>query len=162
LDALGVVGALRADTARLLEIYDRDITVTEEDELTLYGYSPIGAGAPQAVAVPFSGVGLWGPVRGVLALEPDLATIKAVRFYQQEETPGLGGEIGSVWFQEQFVGKKIIDATGNPGFRIVKPGRPTGENAVEGISGATMTSDRVAAMLDSLSEEIAEERRDGR
>ena len=85
-----------------------------------------------------------------------------MRFYQQEETPGLGGEIGSRWFQEQFEGKSIADAAGNPGFRIVKPGRPAGENAVEGISGATMTSDRVAAMLDRLGKAIAEEHRNGK
>jgi Na+-transporting NADH:ubiquinone oxidoreductase subunit C len=159
LDALGVEGALDEDTGRLLEIFDGDVEVSEEGGLIFYEYSPGGTGRPQAVAVPFSGVGLWGPVRGVLSLQPDLKTIRAVRFFQQEETPGLGGEIGSRWFQEQFEGKQIIDSSGAAGFRIVKPGLPDGESAVEGISGATMTSDRVAAMLDRLSKAIAEETR---
>ena len=66
------------------------------------------------MAVPFSGSGVWGPIEGVLALEPDMQTIRGVRFYKQEETPGLGGEIASDWFQAQFKGKTLVSAAGDP------------------------------------------------
>ena len=92
-----------------------------------------------AVAVPFSGPGLWGGIEGVMALEPDLVTIRGVRFYKQEETPGLGGEIGSDTFQNQFAGKRMISPEGVAGFRIVKPGTGADVNSVDGISGATLT-----------------------
>jgi Na+-transporting NADH:ubiquinone oxidoreductase subunit C len=104
-------------------------------------------------------MGLWGPIKGVLALEPDLRTIKAISFYQQEETPGLGGEIGADWFRRQFQNKRIVSAEGKAGFRVLKPGSASGPAEVDGISGATMTSQRVGLMLDNLAKLIAEERK---
>ena len=109
--------------------------------------------------MPFSGPGLWGPIYGVLALEPDLRTIRGIRFFKQEETPGLGGEIGADWFQDQFVGKQIASEADVYGFAIVKPGTGEGVNVVDGITGATMTSDRVAVMIDSIAAVIGEEAR---
>ena len=88
----------------------------------------------------------------LLALEPDLTTIKSVRFFRQTETPGLGGEIVAEWFQTQFEGKSIISSSGKPGFKIGKPGQQTDANSVDGISGATMTSDKVEDILAVLAE----------
>ncbi len=56
-------------------------------DLTVY----TAGGAGGAVAVPFAGPGLWGPIEGLLALEPDMRTIRGITFNKQEETPGLGG-----------------------------------------------------------------------
>jgi Na+-transporting NADH:ubiquinone oxidoreductase subunit C len=131
-------------------------------DLTLYekvtGSSDTGK--PQLVAVPFTGPGLWGPIKGVMSLEPDLLTIREISFYQQEETPGLGGEIGSKWFQDQFKGKEIVSPAGEPGFHIRKPGNPLDENSVDGISGATMTSERVQSIIDNLAKDLYGERSD--
>jgi Na+-transporting NADH:ubiquinone oxidoreductase subunit C len=158
LDALGAPVDPKPRPAALLEMYDRDVRVRKLGELALYEYTPEGAARPVAVAVTLDGMGLWGPVKGVLALEPDLKTIRAVRFYQQEETPGLGGEIGSQWFQRQFRGKSIVSDDGRPGFRIRKPGGATDSNSVDGITGATMTSSRVGRILDDVSRAIHEQR----
>jgi Na+-transporting NADH:ubiquinone oxidoreductase subunit C len=103
-------------------------------------------------------MGLWGVIKGVLALQPDLRTIRAISFYQQEETPGLGGEIASDWFRRQFENKQLASADGQAGFRVLKPGGRAGPAEVDGISGATMTSQRVELMLDNLARSIAEER----
>ena len=169
LSALEVPIDPESDAQALLAVFNRDVKVRELGELILYEYrpqagkSPSGAsggaraGAPLAIAVPFDGMGLWGPIRGVLALEADLLTIRAIRFYQQEETPGLGGEIGAEWFQNQFRGKRIVSSSGEAGFQILKPGAEKDENSVDGISGATMTSDRVKAMLDNLAKQIYKE-----
>ena len=148
-----------ANASTLIELYKDNVTVRELGGLEVYAYVPgaLSGGDPMAYAVPFSGAGLWGPVSGVLALEPDLKTIRGVRFYKQEETPGLGGEIGAAWFQQQFEGKRIVSASGDYGFSVVKPGTGSGENQVDGITGATMTSDRVGIMIDEIVRELGKE-----
>ena len=152
LSALQVPFDPKAGPQALVEIFDENIHVTESDGLKLYEYvrgDAPGAGA-EAIAVPFSGPGLWGPIKAVAALEPDLVTLRAVRFYRQEETPGLGGEIGADWFQDQFKGKKTLSASGEPLFRIEPGAGAEGENGVDAVTGATMTSDRVADMMNAL------------
>ncbi len=162
LSALEVPVEIDADSKALLAIFSREVQIKEIGGLTLYEYRPSDSSPekPIAVAVPFSGSGLWGQIKGVLALDPNLRTIRGIRFYQQEETPGLGGEIGASWFQEQFEGKEIVSSTGVEGFHILRPGGSPGRNEVDGISGATMTSDRVALILDRLAVQLGEIRRD--
>lgn len=145
-----------ANAQTLVEVFEQNIERREWGDLTVYVYSE--GGVPVAYAIPFSGPGLWGPVDGVVALEADLLTIRGVRFYKQEETPGLGGEIGAEWFQDQFRGKSIVSNSGQPGFTITKPKQAGNSNEVDGITGATMTSDRVGTILDSLSKQVFEER----
>lgn len=103
-------------------------------------------------AFPISGQGLWSTIYGFLALERDLATIAGITFFDHGETPGLGGEIERPWFQEQFVGQKLL-ADGEPvEFRVIKGGvtarYPDGNpHAVDGISGATITGTGVARFI---------------
>ncbi len=146
------------DAKTLVGIFDNNIRLTEVEGLEFYEYTPNMTEDVKGIAVFFTGSGLWGPVKGVLALEPDVMTIQGIRFYQQEETPGLGGKIGSVEFQQQFVAKKLVSETDQPGFVVAKPGEATAPNAVDGISGASMTSNRVQVMLDTLAKHIGEAR----
>ncbi len=123
-----------------------------------YVYSQGGAGGEVlGIARRFKGKGLWGYVKGFLALEPDMETIRGMTIYEQEETPGLGGEIAEPWFRDQFVGKKIVDEAGVPGIIIAVGGEPAA-NKVDGISGATMTCDKVQAMLNEAIKRIVEEK----
>lgn len=148
----------RADSKTLLEIFDTNIRLAEFEKLSLYEYVMQSNSEENVVgiAVFFTGSGLWGPVKGVLALEPNLVTIKGISFYQQEETPGLGGKIGSVAFQKQFIKKEIVSEDGEPGFIITKPGEASAKNAVDGISGASMTSNRVQVIIDALAKQLWE------
>lgn len=160
LTVLGAPVEKSMDSKTLLQIFDRDVRVKKLGALTLLEYMPASSNSPKpaAVAMPFSGMGVWGPMKGVLALEPDLRTIRGISFYQQEETPGLGGEIAAEWFQKQFVKKEIVSGSGEPGFRVLKPGGTSGKNEVDGITGATMTSNRVQLILDNLAKSIGKER----
>ncbi len=161
LSVLEVPLPLKMNSQALVEIYERNIRASKLGEYLIYEYIPETGKDPLAIAIKFSGPGLWGGINGVISFESDLLTIKSISFYKQEETPGLGGEIGSKWFQDQFNGKKIISKSGIPGFRIIKPGSPAkrGMNSIDGITGATMTSDRVQAILDNLAKEIYKERK---
>jgi Na+-transporting NADH:ubiquinone oxidoreductase subunit C len=160
LEVLGAPLQGASDSRELLALFNREVRVKTLGPLTIYEYFPESGSRdrPAAVAVPFMGMGLWGPIKGVLALEPDLRTIKGISFYQQEETPGLGGEIASGWFRRQFENKRILSPEGKAEFRVLKPGAQAGPTAVDGITGATMTSQRVGLMLDELARSIAEER----
>ena len=90
---------------------------------------------------PIYGAGLWGPIWGYVALENDATTIKGVYFDHESETPGLGAKIkDEPWFREKFAGRKAMFGTDNI-FTIAKNAEAAGaENAVDAISGATMTS----------------------
>lgn len=97
------------------------------------------------------GNGLWDEIWGCIALMDDKKTIAGVAFDHAGETPGLGAEIkdNPAW-KAQFSGKSIYDAAGNfTSIDVVKGGAPAGSmNAVDGITGATITADGVAAMLE--------------
>ncbi len=108
--------------------------------------------------LPLLGTGLWGPIWGNMALKDDLNTIVGVTFDHKGETPGLGAEIATKQFQDQFIGKKIFDDNGNfTSIKVVKGGVKTLPEAarihgVDAISGGTITSQGVDAMLSNVLE----------
>jgi len=148
----------KAPARELLTIRQEFVKEETSGGQTLYVYARAGAAAPEAVAMRFSGPGLWGPVKGLLALENDRKTIRGITFYEQEETPGLGGEIATEEFTARFVGKTIVGPDGKPGFDIGMPGSPAAVNRVDGITGATMTCDKVEAMLNIAIETFVKEK----
>ena len=97
--------------------------------------------------IPVYGAGLWGPIWGYIGLDEDKNTVYGVYFSHAGETPGLGAEITSPKFQGQFPGKKVFDGA-NVGLSIVKNGRVANPDyEVDGLSGGTITSNGVDAML---------------
>ena len=101
--------------------------------------------------VPVYGNGLWGPIWGYVALEDDFNTIYGANFDHQGETPGLGAEISEYSFQKQFEGKKLLDEQGEfVSVRVTRSGeagRYQADHRVDAISGGTITSRGVDAML---------------
>ncbi|MCP4022633.1 MAG: FMN-binding protein [Desulfobacteraceae bacterium] len=95
--------------------------------------------------IPINTRGLWGKIQGYLAFENDGQTVSGFSVFSHSETPGLGGEIESTWFQKNFKGKKIINSQN----KFVSVGIAKGKvknlpkedryNYVDGISGATLT-----------------------
>jgi len=100
--------------------------------------------------LPLSGMGLWGPIWGYVALDADGSTVYGAFFDHQGETPGLGAEITKPAFTGQFDGKEMFKGNDFLPVTVVKKGQaPSGhEDYVDGISGGTITSKGVAAMLD--------------
>ena len=101
---------------------------------------------PECYVIPINTRGLWGPIKGYLALEKDGSTISGFTVYKHSETPGLGGEIEQAWFQKNFRGKKITSVDGDFVSITIAKGRvsdtvpdPKQANFVDGISGATLT-----------------------
>ncbi len=108
----------------------------------------------QFIAIPAQGPGLWGPIEGLIGLAPDRVTITAVSFYKQEETPGLGGEIAGKDFTDRFINKKLFDTQGQPALELVRPGTSEGAYQLDAISGATMTSDKVQALITAAAQKF--------
>lgn len=104
-----------------------------------------------AYVLPVRGKGLWGPIWGYVSLLPDMNTIYGVTFDHQGETPGLGAEISTEWFQKPFQGKTIFkDSIEFVSIKVVKGGvQKDDPHAVDAISGGTITSKSLEAMLDS-------------
>ena len=106
--------------------------------------------------VPVYGAGLWGPVWGYIAFEPNSTTIKGAYFDHESETAGLGAKIkDDPQFQAEFVGEKADFTTANV-FDIVKGGAPKEadgssviDNKIDAITGATMTSKGLDAAIDT-------------
>lgn len=146
-----------ADSRKLIEIFNANVDKEKRDNLTIYFYRPQGQVTMGAVAFPFSGPGLWGPIKGFIALEANLRTIRGIRFHEHEETPGLGGEIASDWFQSQFEGKSILDQHKNIELIISKNRAKDKHNQVDAITGATMTCDKVEQMLNKAIRKVVKE-----
>lgn len=103
----------------------------------------------QLYILPMVGTGLWGPVWGYVSVKKDGRTVFGSTFDHKGETPGLGAEISTPVFIDQFPGKTITDESGTyTGIKVYKGGTGTTDpHGVDGISGGTITSDGVGEML---------------
>ena len=148
----------RAGAEELTEVFEQRVRRETKDSLTVYflvGDDP--QAEPELVAVDVVGRGLWGPIRGFVSLEPDWDTIRGVTFHDHNETPGLGAEISHDSFLDQFRGKRLSDDDGKPALQVVSSGAD-GPWQVDGISGATITCDRVGDLMRDLARQIQEVR----
>ena len=103
------------------------------------------------VVLPIEGIGMWGTLYGFLAIDRDGRTVRGITFYDQKETPGLGGEISNPKWQALWVGRQVYDERWEPkhqrdqGRGRARPSRI--RHRVDAISGATITSNGVARLV---------------
>ena len=96
------------------------------------------------------GRGLWSTMYAYIALDKDGNTIQGLTFYDQAETPGLGGEVDNPKWKAVWPGRKAYDENGAPAIRMVKGGAGSIEedpHGFDGIAGATITSRSVENLL---------------
>lgn len=103
----------------------------------------------EILVAPFSGDGLWGTISGVIALSNDFSRVIGMEITSHSETPGLGGRIEEPWFSSQFRGEKI----GDNGIEIIQRGGIDNSNLddgiVDGVTGATRTSEAMEKILNN-------------
>lgn len=98
--------------------------------------------------VSIRGQGLWDAIWGNIALNSDFKSIVGASFDHAGETPGLGAEIkDNPAFSEQFEGKRIYNEGEYTSVEVVKGVVKHPDYQVDGISGATITSDGVSDMM---------------
>ena len=104
-----------------------------------------------AIILPVRGYGLWGTMKGYLALESDLKTIIGLEFFDHKETPGLGGEIDNPKWKSIWKGKEVYSDSGDVLISVIKgsvdKNNEKAKYQVDGLSGATITSNGVTNLL---------------
>lgn len=107
-------------------------------------------GSVEQMVLPIEGMAMWGTVYGFLAMDRDGNTVRGLTFYEQKETPGLGGEISNPKWQALWVGRKAYDANWAPQLAVIKgrAGPPDKDpHKVDGMSGATITSNGITRLV---------------
>ena len=117
-------------------------------------YAPVyilrSNGAIDQVILPVHGAGLWSTMYGYLAVAGDGDTIRGIRFYEHEETPGLGDRIDDPDWRAQWSGKTLYGPDRAPQIEVVRGNVRPGDDAryqVDGISGATLTGRGVTNLV---------------
>jgi Na+-transporting NADH:ubiquinone oxidoreductase subunit C len=139
---MNVDGTLTENTGEFATNYEKE--AKEQQRLHVFVCDVDGQ---TKYVFPVYGAGLWGAIWGYVALNEDKDTVYGVYFSHASETPGLGAEIATDKFQSEFTGKKTLE-NGAVTLGVVKNGKvEKPEYQVDGISGGTITSVGVDAML---------------
>jgi Na+-transporting NADH:ubiquinone oxidoreductase subunit C len=108
--------------------------------------------------LPTLAYGLWSWMHGFLAVDRQGREVVGITYYDQGETPGLGGEVENPAWQESWHGKKLYDAQGELVSVTVKKGTISKDDPkelahfVDGLAGATITSNGVTRDLKKVLE----------
>ena len=133
-------------TAAEIDLKKENKKPVKERELPLYIAEKNGE---RFEVIPVWGNGMWGPIWGNVALESDKNTIHGVNFDHEGETPGLGSQIATKIFMNQFKNKKLFDTSNRfVSISIKKQGTYKIDHyTVDAISGGTITSRALETML---------------
>ncbi len=114
-------------------------------------------GVIKSIILPVNGYGLWSTLYGFLSVDPDGQTVQSINFYDQAETPGLGGEVVNPTWRALWKGKKIYTETEQaalseePALSLIKgvvdSAKPGSQYQVDGLAGATLTSTGVTNLV---------------
>ncbi|NOQ35645.1 MAG: Na(+)-translocating NADH-quinone reductase subunit C [Methylococcaceae bacterium] len=108
-------------------------------------------GAVKSIILPVHGYGLWSTMYGFLALDADGQTVQSINFYDQAETPGLGGEVVNPNWRALWAGKKVYTESGEVALKLIKgvvdTNKDGSEFQVDGLAGATLTSTGVSNLI---------------
>jgi len=123
-------------------------------------------GTIKSIILPVNGYGLWSTLYGFLSLDPDGQTVQSINFYDQAETPGLGGEVVNPNWRALWKGKKVYAEADQPSLEkgligeaemgepalslikgVVDNSKPGSQYQVDGLAGASLTSTGVTNLI---------------
>ena len=148
LKVLGMPVNEKAPNREVIQAFEKRVKPVEVKGQTLYiGYAEDGRKIT-GYAFPVSGAGFWGPVYGMVSVDPEASRILGIAFYRHSETPGLGARITEPWFTKQFAGLPVFPVEGDKKIFYLKPAGPgKGPNELDAITGATGTSRAVETFV---------------
>ena len=130
---------------------ERDIIAMQRIPRFMICYEIVNDGRVSKVILPIFGKGLWSTLYGFIALSDDLNTVAGITFYEHGETPGLGGEVDNPAWKASWKGKKVFDAEDRLALEVIKgkvqPDEPAAVHQIDGLSGATLTTRGLDAIV---------------
>ena len=116
------------DENSIMKTFTDNVEAVTQDELTYY------RSKNDDIAFSIAGPGAFGPLTGAMAITSDFERLKGVTILSNSETPGLGTRVFEEEYLKNYIGKKIV-----PEIKVLAGGGASGENEVNGITGATLT-----------------------
>ena len=108
-------------------------------------------GQLDTLIIPVRGYGLWSTLHGFIAVKGDLNTVAGFGFYEHGDTPGLRGEIDNPNWRKLWLDKHLFDSNDKVAIRVIKgnvdQNSPTADYQVDGLAGATLTSNGVTHLV---------------
>ena len=104
---------------------------------------------PNETIITCHGKGLWGPVWGMMLIDYSTMTVKKISLNHKSETPGLGAEIRDSIFENRFKNKPIDLEESSFSMVVKDDARLGGKTQIDGLTGATITSDGTFRMINS-------------
>lgn len=120
-----------------------------------YYEASAGQGNVLGYCFDVTGSGLWGTMRGLLAVTPDFSKIINFVIYDQMETPGLGARVEEPWFKAQFANKTLISNNAITSFSLVPEEAQASATQIKQITGATITSTSVLKIIRASALELS-------
>lgn len=143
-DGYDLVRLLKDPSLSTAVAKDMDIAGIRRQEKYALIYLVMDQAQIKNIILPVRGAGLYSTLYGFLALKADGTTIQGLSFYDQGETPGLGGEIVNPKWRAKWQNKRIYDAAGATRIEVIKgpidTAAPAAVHQVDAIAGATLTS----------------------
>ena len=132
----------------IVNLFEKRIVIIKHEKRNFYKAYEDDGKTIMGYAFPVSGPGFWGPVYGMVAVNPEADRILGISFYRHSETPGLGGRISEDWFTVQFKGLPIYPIEGGEKIFYLSPPKDNKlYNDLDAITGASRTSEAVERFL---------------
>lgn len=146
-----VLNALGLEYSGQQDLLARYEELSRDDDSGLYSTEIEGK---DVYAKEFSGQGLWGTIRGVIAFTADLERFVGLEIVEHSETPGLGGRIEEPLYKNQFRGLHIPD---DGEFELnAAGGSDPDEGKIDAVTGATGTSRAMTSIINSQVQQLKE------
>lgn len=139
---VGVPEATGEEDEKRISIREQTVAGSE-DHKPYRVYQAFFDGQLKGWVLPASGLGFADRIDLLIGLGPDLSTITGLYVLDQKETPGLGNYITSEdLFLRHFAGKSA-----DKELTVVKGQAAAGSNQIPALSGATISSESVAEIV---------------
>ena len=110
-------------------------------------YFLVGDQGSELLVLQQAGAGLWGTIYALVGFNAQRTALTGFAIRGHNETPGLGARMEEPWFRNQFAGKSGPFTTINDEPKDKQTGGSTGNNEMDAITGATVTTRAVQVML---------------